>query len=112
MQCQVTLDAADRFVAQTHEQTHAADPEGNDFLKPRPGIKRSAKDTAEKTQNIITVNTAELQENVLAQLPNIETILWDVRMNRPSNHPAVPDIYDKQLAIPHNGRFRSTVSCV
>ena len=98
----VTLDAAGRFVAQTHEHTHAADPEGNNFLKPRPGIKRSAKDTAEKTQNIITVNTAELQENVLARLPNIEAILRGVRMNRPNNHPAVPDIYDKQFAILHN----------
>ena len=26
MQCQITLDAADRFVAQTHQHTHAADP--------------------------------------------------------------------------------------
>ena len=27
----ITLDAADRFVAQTHQHTHAADPEGNDL---------------------------------------------------------------------------------
>ena len=44
----ITLDAADRFVAQTHQHSHAADPEGNDLLKARAGIKRSAKDTAEK----------------------------------------------------------------
>ena len=67
----ITLDVADRFVAQTHQHTHAADPEGNDLLKARAGIKRSSKDTAEKTQNIITANTAGLQENVLAGLPNI-----------------------------------------
>ena len=42
----------DRFVAQTHQHTHAADPEGNNLLKARAGIKRSARDTAEKTQNI------------------------------------------------------------
>ena len=70
----ITLNGADRFVAQTHQHTHAADPEGNDLLKARAGIKRSAKDTAEKTQNIITTNIAGLQENVLARLPNIETI--------------------------------------
>ena len=70
----ITLDGVDRFVAQTHERTHAADPKGNDLLKPRAGIKRSVKDTAEKTQNIITANIAGLQENVLARLPNKETI--------------------------------------
>ena len=96
------MDAAARFVAQTHQHTHAADPEGNDLLKARAGIKRSAKDTAEKTQNIITANIAGLQENVLARLPNIETIRRDVRRNRPNNHPAVPDINDTQFAIPQN----------
>ena len=98
----ITLDAAARFVAQTHQHTHAADPEGNDLLKARAGIKRSAKDTAEKTQNIITANIAGLQENVLARLPNIETIRRDVRRNRLNNHPAVPDINDTQFAIPQN----------
>ena len=44
----LTLDAADRFVAKTHQHTHAADPEGNDLLKARAGIKLSAKDTTEK----------------------------------------------------------------
>ena len=73
----ITLDGADRFVAQTHQHTHAADPEGNDLLKARAGIKRSAKDTAEKTQNI-TTNIARPQENVLARLTNIETIRRDV----------------------------------
>ena len=96
------MDAADRFVTQIHQHTHAADPEGKDSLKPRAGIKRSAKETAEKTQNIITANTAGLQENVLARLPNIETIRRDVRRNRLNNHPAVPDINDTQLAIPQN----------
>ena len=98
----ITLDGADMFVAQTHQHIHAADPEGNDLLKARAEIKRSGKDTAEKTQNIITANIAGLQENVLARLPNIETIGRDVRRNRPNNHPAVPDINDTQLAIPQN----------
>ena len=96
------MNAADRFVAQTHQHSHAADPEGNDLLKARAGIKRSAKNTAEKTQNIITSNIAGLQENVLARLPNIETIRRDVRRNRTNNHPAVPDIYDTQFAILQN----------
>ena len=69
--------------------SHAADPEGSDLLKARAGIKRSAKDTAENTQSIITANIAGLQENVQARLPNIETIRRDVRRNRPNNHPAV-----------------------
>ena len=94
MDVKITLDGADGFVAQTHQHTHAADPEGNDLLKARAGIKRSAKDTAEKKQNIITANIVGLQENVLARLPTIETIRRDVRRNRPNNHPAVPDIND------------------
>ena len=44
----ITLDAVDRFVVETHQCTHAADPEGNDLLKEIAGIKRSAKDTAGK----------------------------------------------------------------
>ena len=60
MQFKITLDAAARFVAQTHQHTHAADPEGNDLLKARAGIKRSAKDTSEKMQNIITTKIAEI----------------------------------------------------
>ena len=35
----ITLDAADRFVAQTHQHSHAADPEGNNLFKARAGIK-------------------------------------------------------------------------
>ena len=96
------MDAADRFVAQTQEHGHAADPEGNNLLKARAGIIRSAKSTAGKTQNIITANIVGLEENVLARLSNIETIRRDVRRNRPNNHPPVPDIYDTQIAIPQN----------
>ena len=96
------MDAADRFVAQAHQHLHAADPEGNNLLKARAGIKRSAKNTAGKTQNIITANIARLEENVLARLSKIETIRRDVRRNRPNNHPPVPDIYDTQFAIPQN----------
>ena len=96
------MDAADRFVAQTHQHGHAADLEGNHLLKERARIKRSAKNTAGKTQNIITANIAGLEENVLAQLSNIETIRRDVRRNRPNNHSPVPDIYDTQFAIPQN----------
>ena len=98
----ITLNAANSFVTQAHQHSHAADPEGNDLLKARAGTKRSAKHTAEKTQNIITANIAGLQENVLARMPNIETTGRDFRRNRPNNHPAVPDIYDKQFAIPQN----------
>ena len=98
----ITLNAANSFVTQAHQHSHAADPEGNDLLKARAGTKRSAKHTAEKTQNIITANIAGLQENVLARMPNIETTGRDVRRNRPNNHPAVPDIYDKQFGIPQN----------
>ena len=96
------MDAAGRFFAQTHQHGHAADPEGNNLLKVRAGIKRSAKNTAGKTQNIITANIAGLEENVLARLSNIETIRRDVRRNRPNNHPPVPDVYDTQFAIPQN----------
>ena len=52
--------------------------------------------------NIIKANIAGLQENVLARLPSTETIRRDVRRNRPNNHPAIPQIYDTQFAIPQN----------
>ena len=68
----ITLDAADRFVAQTHQHGHAADPKGNNLLKTGAGIKQSAKNAVGKTQNIITANIAGLEENVLARLSNIE----------------------------------------
>ena len=96
------MDDADRFVSQTHQHTHAADPEGHDLLKARARIKRSTKDTAEKTQNIISANIAGLQENVLARLPNIETIRKDVRRNRRNIHSAVTDIHDTQFLILQN----------
>ena len=97
-----TLDAAGRFFAQTHQHSHAADPEGNDLLKAKAGIKRFTKDAAEKTQSIITTIISGLQENVLARLPNIETIRSDVKRNKPNNHRAVPDIYDTQFVTPQN----------
>ena len=98
----ITLDAADRFVAQTNQHSHAVYPKSNDLLKARAGIKRFVKDTAEKMQKIITANIAGLPENVLERLPNVETIRRDVRRNRPNNHPAIPDIYYTQFAIPQN----------
>ena len=96
------MDAADKFVAQAHQHVHAADLEGNNLLKARAGIKRSAKNKAGKTQNIITANIAGLEENVMARLSKIETIRRDVRRNRPNNHPPVPDIYDTLFAIPQD----------
>ena len=93
------MDVADRFVAQTQQHNHAAYPEGNDLLKARVGIKRSAKDTVENTKNIITANIAGLQGNVLAQLPNIESIRRNARRNRPNNHSAVADVHDTRFAI-------------
>ena len=44
----IALDAGDRFVAQTHQHTHAADRKGNNLLKAKAVIKGSAKDTTEK----------------------------------------------------------------
>ena len=102
MQCQNNIGCCGQVCCpQTHQHTHAADPEGNDLLKTRAEIKWSAKDTVQKTQNI-TANMAGFQQNVLERLPNIETIRRDVRKIRPNNHPAVPDINDTQFAIPQN----------
>ena len=92
MQCQNNIGYCGQVCCPNTQHTHAADPNGNDFLKARAGIKRSAKDTVEKMQKTITANIAGLQENVLVRLPNIETIGRDVTRNRPNNHPAVPDI--------------------
>ena len=71
-------------------------------MKARAVIKRSAKNTAEKRQNIITANTVGLQENVMVRLPSIETIRRDVKRNMPNNHPVVPDINDTRFVIPQN----------
>lgn len=53
-------------------------------------------------KKIITANTGGPQEDVLARLPNIETIRRYVRRNSPNNHPAVRYIYETQFAIPQN----------
>ena len=62
-------------------QCDVADPEANNLLKVRAGIKRSGKDTAENA-NIITAGRPGLQENALARPSNLETIQRDVRRNR------------------------------
>ena len=67
-------NATDRFVAQAHQRSPTADPEGNNLLKAGAGIKRSSKETAQKMENIIIANVSGLQEDVLTRLPNVETI--------------------------------------
>ena len=96
----ITLDAAARFVVQTHQHTHAAFPEGNNLFKARAGIKDLQKTQQKKRKT--SPQLTGLEENVLARLPNIETIRRDVRRNRLNNQLAVPDINDTQFAIPQN----------
>ena len=47
----ITLDPAGKFVTQTHQHSHAADPEDNDLLKARARIKRSAKDSRKNAKH-------------------------------------------------------------
>ena len=47
----ITLDAAARFVAQPNQHTHATHPEGDDSLKARAGIKRSARDSRKNAKH-------------------------------------------------------------
>ena len=44
----MTMDTADRVIAQMHQHSHTADPEDNDLLKAKEGIKQFTKDAAEK----------------------------------------------------------------
>ena len=97
-----TLDAGDRFVAQAHVHSRDPDPEKLSVVKARAGMKRAAKDKAEKTQNIIALNVEGLNEDTLARLPNVETLRRDVRRNRNAIHPIVPDAQDKLFIIPPN----------
>ena len=78
----ITLDAGDRFIAQTHVHSHDPVPEKLYVVKARAGMKRAPKNTAEKTQNISALNVEGLNEDTLARLPNVETLRRDVRRNR------------------------------
>ena len=55
-----------------HVHSHDPDPEKLSVVKARAGMKRAAKDTAEKTQNIIALNVEGglNHEDTLARLPN------------------------------------------
>ena len=70
------MDASDRIVAQAHQRIHAANLKGNNLLTVRneAGIKLSVQDAAAKTINIITANKARVRKDILAWVPNIETI--------------------------------------
>ena len=98
----ITLDAGDRFVAQAHVHSHDPDPEQLPVVKASAGMKRAAKDTAEKTQNIIALNVEGLNEDTLARLSNVETLRRDVRCNRNAIHPIVPDAQEKLFIVPPN----------
>ena len=88
----ITLDAGDRFVARAHVHSHDPDPEYLSVVKASAGMKRTAKNTAEKTQNIIALNVEGF----------IETLRRDARRNRNAIHPIVPDAQDKLFIIPPN----------
>ena len=82
--------------------THDPDTGKLSVVKAWAGMKRAAKDTAEKTQNIIALKVEGLNEDTLARLPNVETIRRDVRRNRNAIHPIVPDAQHKRFIIPPN----------
>ena len=50
--------------------------------------------------NVITANIARVRKDVLAWLPNVETIQRDVKINRFNTCSGILNVYDTQFAIP------------
>ena len=63
-------------------------------------MKRTAHNTAERTQNILATHLQGLPQETLAQMPNSETLKRDIRRQRRPGHPPVPDANNTEFALP------------
>ena len=70
----VVLDEQENFSHQFGHHTHAPNPEAVSALKLRSKMKRDARYTDTTTNSIITTNIRRMHEEVLANLPRIDTI--------------------------------------
>ena len=69
-------------------------------VRSRAGMKRTAQNTAERTQNILTTHIQGLPQETFEQMHNSETLKRDIRRQRRPDHPPVPDANNTQFALP------------
>ena len=86
----IAIDANDVFMRQYMENSHPPNPERVEVVKSRAGMKRAARNTAEKTHNILTENIAGLSDETLTQMTQPETLRRDIRRHKRPNQPPVP----------------------
>ena len=70
-----------------------------EIVPSRAGMKRTAQNTTERTQNILTTNIQGWQQETLAQMPNSKTLKWDIQRQRRPDNPPVPDANNTQFAL-------------
>ena len=99
----IVLDGGN-FLNQFGEHTHPPNPEKIDVKKIRPNMKRDARETNAKTNNIITVDMDGASDGVLAKIGKVATIRRDVRRQRVLNmeYPPIPDNTILEIADPFN----------
>ena len=100
----IVLDEGGNFLNQTGEHAHPPNPEHIDVKKIRSDMKRDARETNTKTNNIITVDIAGACDGVLAKIGKVDTIGRDVRRQRVLNmeYPPIPDNTIFEIADPFN----------
>ena len=90
------------------EHSHPPNPERVEVVKSRAGMKRAARNTAEKTHNILTENIAGLSDETLAQMTKPETLRRDIRRHKRPNQPPVPVVNNTLFALPPQYTLSST----
>ena len=77
-------------------------------------MKRDACYADTTTTNIMTPNTGGMHEEVLAKLPHIDTIRWDVRRQRAVNrpYPEIPENTEFEIPDPCNVGMHGRAICL
>ena len=103
------LNQQNKFLRQSGEHIHAPDPD-KVLSASRSAIKRAAIETNASTNNIIAANIAGVTDNVLANLPRMETMRRDVIRQRATNapYPSISDDDDTFFDIPQRFTVTST----
>ena len=103
------MNQQNKFLRQSGEHIHAPDPD-KVLSASRSAIKRAAIETNASTNNIIAANIAGVTDNVLANLPRMETMRRDVIRQRATNapYPSIPDDDDTFFDIPQRFTVIST----
>lgn len=109
--CMARVKTLDNEVVGTmNEHTHPPQPDEIRVMKVRAGMKQRARETTERTRNIISHGISNEDDDVLANFPSFRTMQRDIQRNRHSaqEHVPIPANNDFQFAIPHQYTITST----